>query len=242
MIIDDEKIARDRLREMLSAFPGIVSVIGEASNGIEAVDKIPELSPDLIFIDVQMPGLNGFEVVRALKSPPVVVFTTAFEEYAIEAFRANAVDYLLKPVSAKEIERVLEKIRRNSPAHTDIRTVVESVLSGIRKNTLTRIKVTTGDTIRFVPVDTIMYFEADEKYTTIGSESGTFVIDTPLAELETGLPSKEFIRIHRKHIVNVNYISQMKKWFDRKLRIELKGCGKKEFIVSRNYADRINCL
>jgi two-component system LytT family response regulator len=243
MIIDDEKIARDHMRELLAPYGTEIQIIGEASNGPEAVDKIVSLSPDLIFLDVQMPGLNGFEVVRRLENPPLVVFVTAFDEYALEAFRVSAVDYLLKPVSNRDLSVSLQKLTRyakEDPA--DIHSVVESIIAGMKSDRMTRIKVSVGDTIKFVPVEKVMYFEADEKYTTLYSEEGAYIIESTLADLETRLPSGDFIRIHRKHIVNMNYILEIKKWFDRKLRLKIRGCEKKEFIVSRNYSDRIRTM
>jgi two-component system LytT family response regulator len=243
LIIDDEEIARAHLRNHLAAFSADVRIIGEAANGLEAVERIEKLKPDLLFLDVQMPGLNGFEVIRKLVSAPMVIFTTAYDEYALEAFRVNAVDYLLKPVSGEDLSRAIDKIRRHTlETPFDLNAAVESILAKMKSNVMTRVKVTVGDSLKFVPVDKIMYFEADEKYTTLCSESGMFLIETPLADLEQRLPAGEFVRIHRRHIVNVNYISEMKKWFDRKLKLKLRGCEKKEFVVSRNFVDRIKEL
>jgi two-component system LytT family response regulator len=244
MIIDDEKIARDNIRDLLGAFSGEILIIGEACNGIEAVEKIRALSPDLIFLDVQMPGLNGFEVIRELENPPLVVFATAYDEYALSAFRANAIDYLLKPIGREDILRSVNKIRQYSDRKAEnIKSVVEQVLAEMKTAApMTRIKVTVGDTIRFIPLEKVMYFEADEKYTTVCSETGTFLIETPLYELENSLPTKDFIRIHRKQIVNINHILEIKKWFDRKLRLKLRGCDKKEFVVSRNFTDKLKAL
>jgi two-component system LytT family response regulator len=242
MIIDDEDVARSHLRKLLEDFRTTVEIAGEASNGIEAVEMIERISPDVLFLDVQMPGLNGFEVVARLTKSPCIVFTTAYDEYALAAFRENTIDYLLKPISREDLERAITKLERTGPGRGDIRTIVEAVLSGMKQRALTRIKVQTGDRIIIVPVDTVKYFEADEKYTTVCAEGGTWVIDTPLAALEQQLPPRDFARIHRRHIVNVNYIVEFRKWFDRKLKCIVRGCETKEFIVSRSYVDRIKKL
>lgn len=240
IVVDDEDIARRQLTKLLKKHAETVEIIDEAGNGIEAVEKINVHAPDLVFLDVQMPGMDGFEVLRSLSVHPQVVFTTAYDHYALAAFKENAVDYLLKPIDQEELHRAVKRIR---PASEDTSELKEAVAALLKRTSpkRTRISVKIGDSIKLVKLDTTIYFQADDKLTTVVSEDGDFVIDDTLAELEEKLPS-DFRRIHRSFIVNINYVKEIRKWFDRKYKVILTQPGLDDLIVSRRYAYSIQDL
>jgi two-component system, LytTR family, response regulator len=243
IIIDDETIARAHLRRLLSRHKDVVTVVDEAVNGIDALEKIQELRPDLIFLDVQMPGLTGFEVVKKLQQQPLIIFTTAHDEYALAAFKENAISYLLKPIAPEDLRLALCKVQTVTGAHATTDETIRRLLTQVQPPAvIERLKVKTGDSTRLLRLDEVAYFAAEEKYTTVYSTQGTHVIDTPLAELEAKLPAKHFVRIHRKYIVNYNYIAEIKKWFDRKHKVKLKPPFNAELIVSRGYACNIRAV
>jgi two-component system LytT family response regulator len=241
MIIDDEAIARKRLRGLLDAHQEKITIIDEAADGIEALEKIQQHNPDLIFLDIQMPGHNGFEVVRKLARQPLIIFTTAYDEYALAAFKENAIEYLLKPIAPDELERAIRKLDALAGKRNDWESSLQGFITRLdaASQKPSRMQVKVGDTIKLVDYDKILYFESDEKYTTLFTENSEFIIDQSLNELEEKLPGKDFVRIHRKHIVNVNHIAEIKKWFDRRLLVVLKSPKKIELTVSRHYIDNM---
>ncbi len=241
LIVDDEELARKRLRRLLKKFEPELAIVGEAGNGDEAVERIDALRPDLIFLDVQMPGCDGFEVVRRLKSKPYIVFATAFDEFALKAFEENTVDYLLKPIEQKRLDRTVEKLRGMFERHGLQRDdSVERLLSRLAAAPLKRLQVRQGDKILLVNANDVMYFEAKDKYTILHTPEQKYVVDLTLAQLESRLDAEEFIRIHRSTIVNLRYMLELVKWFGGKYKMRLK--DRSELIVSRGYVDRIHRL
>ena len=240
IVVDDEEIARRQLSKLLKKHSETVEVIDEAGNGIEAVDKIKALTPDVVFLDVQMPGMDGFEVLRSLTVQPQVIFTTAYDHYALGAFRENAIDYLLKPIDQDELHRAVGRIRPPSEDTSELKNAVTALLKRTSPKR-TRISVKIGDSIRLIKLDTIIYFQADEKLTSVITEEGEFVIDDSISELEEKLPA-DFRRIHRGYIVNVSYVKEIRKWFDRKYKIILTLDGFDDLVVSRRFAHSIQDL
>jgi two-component system LytT family response regulator len=208
LIIDDEAPARAIVREFLSDYPQFV-VAAECANGYEAVKAVGEHRPDLIFLDIQMPKLDGFEVLDLLDTKPQVVFVTAYDEYAIRAFEVHAIDYLLKPFTAARFAEVVAHaelmVRRREG---DARETVAGVASSIRKP-LQRIAFRDGATIDVVPVQRIDYIEAQDDYVHVWSRGQRYVKQQTLAELEALLDATRFIRVHRSYIVNLESLARV---------------------------------
>ena len=208
LIVDDEAPARAIVREYLSDYPQFV-VAAECANGYEAVKAVGEHRPDLIFLDIQMPKLDGFEVLDLLETKPQVVFVTAYDEYAIRAFEVHAIDYLLKPFTAARFAEVVahaeEMVRRREG---ETRENVASVTTSIRKP-LQRIAFRDGATIDVVPVQRIDYIEAQDDYLHVWSRGQKYVKQQTLGELEALLDATRFIRVHRSYIVNLESLARV---------------------------------
>ena len=208
VIIDDEKLAREIVRSYLKAFPQI-EIVGECANGFEGVKVISELKPDLIFLDVQMPKLTGFEMLELLDDVPVIIFSTAYDQYAIKAFEKSAVDYLLKPYSQARFNEAVEKALGKLGAQQvhgvkDIRQAREEY-----SETLDRIVVRVGHKIIIIPLDKIEYIEAQDDYVAINSEGKKYLKQLTMKYLETSLPKDSFTRVHRSFIVKINQIDRL---------------------------------
>lgn len=234
LIIDDEKLARDLLREYLESFPQI-EVIGECAKGSEAVEKINNLKPDLIFLDVQMPGMTGFDVLDEIDHEPYVIFTTAYDQYAIRAFEKNAVDYLLKPLDeerfALAVNRALKR-RRTEQGN------LEELLRGIKaegKHTYeSHIFVQKSEKLFNLPVEEIIFLEASGDYTVISTKSDQFVSSSGIGKLEEILNPDIFIRVHRSTIINLNFLKEIERHFNGGMVVKMH--NGKSFPVSRTYA------
>lgn len=208
IIVDDEKPARDLLKRYLSELSN-VELIAECSNGFEAVKAITELHPDVVILDIQMPKLNGFEVLELLEEPPIIIFSTAYDEYALKAFEVHALDYLLKPYTLERLREAFEHVeeiiaRKNSQQ-------VRKVLSEVKKSEapLERILVKEGSKVIVIPVNDIVYIEAQDDYAAIHTETKTHLKQQRMAELEELLDSSKFIRIHRSYILNVDHLARI---------------------------------
>ena len=208
LIVDDEAPARAIVREYLSDYPRFV-VAAECANGYEAVKAVSEHRPDLIFLDIQMPKLDGFEVLDLLETKPQVVFVTAYDEYAIRAFEVHAIDYLLKPFSAARFAEVIAHAegmvrRREGEAGNDVANVTASI-----RKPLQRIAFRDGATIDVVPVQRIDYIEAQDDYVHVWSRGQRHIKQQPLGELEALLDATRFIRVHRSYIVNLESLARV---------------------------------
>lgn len=227
LIIDDERLARVELKRLLIPFKEI-DVVGEAVNADDAIKKIDELKPDLIFLDIQMPGKNGFELLEELDSVPVVVFTTAYDEYALKAFEYNAMDYLLKPIEPKRLEdtikKVVEKNRKESITMFDKPILTED----------DQVFVKDGERCWFVKLVTVRLLESEGNYVRLYFEDHKPLILRTLNYLDERLDSKTFFRANRKHIINLKWIENIEPWLNGGLLVKLKGGNKIE--VSRRQA------
>ena len=206
LIVDDEEPARAILREFLADYPQFV-VAGECANGYEAVKAVAEQKPDLLFLDIQMPKLDGFEVLDLLDPKPKVVFVTAYDEYAIRAFEVHAVDYLLKPFTAARFGEVIahvEQVVRGREAQP-----IESVSAAAARRPLQRIAFREGGTIEVVPVQRIDYVEAQDDYVHVFSRGAKHVKQQTLSELEALLDPTRFVRVHRSYIVNLESLAKV---------------------------------
>jgi len=190
-----------------------------------------------------MPGFDGFEVVRRLRFKPFIVFTTAYDEYALKAFEENSVDYLLKPIEQKRLEKAVEKLRRMCASSTpQFDENVGRLLSQLASPPLKRLQVKSGDKILLIDTGNITYFEAKDKYTFLHTVDHEHIVEPTLAELEEKLDKLTFVRVHRSAIVNVNFIREMAKWFGGKYKVRLNDKSGTELVVSRGYVDRIRKL
>lgn len=228
LIIDDEPPARDIIRHFLSTEPEIV-IAGECENGFDAYKMISEIKPDLIFLDVQMPKLTGFELLELLPDPPQIIFTTAYDEFAIKAFEMNAVDYLLKPFARTRLLQALERARQRLDAtESQTRQEIENIKSGIHdgRDEIDRVVARLGSKIIVIPVDKIWYIEAQDDYVMIYSELGNHLKEKTMKYFESHLAPKGFIRIHRSHLVNVSEILSVELYGKDTHLVKLR-CGAK---------------
>lgn len=227
VIIDDERLARTELKKLLQDFPE-VEVIGEASNAAEGIEKIESLSPDLIFLDIQMPGKTGFDMLTEVERAPHVIFTTAYDEYALKAFEVNALDYLMKPVEPKRLADALQKLQQ-----AEEKEIAASV-AGINRGMLTehdQVFVKDGERCWFVKLGEVRLFESVGNYAKVFFGPNKPLILKSLNALEERLDEKTFFRANRKHIVNLRMIEKIEPYFNGGLLLELKGGEKIE--VSR---------
>lgn len=219
LIVDDEGPARARLRQIVEDLPNY-EFVGEASNGQEAIDAVPELLPDIVLLDIRMPGLSGIETahhLNALRQPPAVVFTTAYDEYAIEAFDARAIGYVLKPVRRSRLEAALEHASRLAgtalTALTESPNIVET-----RQHVCARVQ----DRLQLIPIADVLSFRADQKYVAVHHAAGENLIDESLKSLEAEFAGT-FVRIHRGALVAVDKIESLEKTAEGKTRVVLRG-------------------
>jgi two-component system, LytTR family, response regulator len=209
VIVDDEPLARAVVREYLGDHPG-VEVIAECGNGFEAVKAVAELSPDLVFLDVQMPKLNGFEVLELLGRHPPVIFTTAYDQYALRAFEVHAVDYLLKPFSEERFAEALSRARGRLAAHepaADIGALVAEARP--RQGPAERILIRDGSQVHVLAAEKIDYVEAQDDYVCFKSEGKQYLKDQTMAALEAHLDPARFVRIHRSYFLNIDRIAKV---------------------------------
>lgn len=228
IIIDDERLARNELKKLLLDFPEI-EVIAEAANASEGVEKIDSLNPDLIFLDIQMPGKTGFDMLSELERAPNVIFTTAYDEYALKAFEFNALDYLLKPVEPKRLADALQKLQveeDKEPISDHNISINRSIL-----NEHDQVFVKDGERCWFVKLSDIRLFESVGNYAKVYFGPNKPLILKSLNALEERLDEKVFFRANRKHIVNLRLIEKIEPYFNGGLLLEMKGGEKIE--VSR---------
>lgn len=224
LVVDDSRLARNELKRLLKEFDK-VQIIGEAASVDEAIEKIGELKPDLIFLDIQMPGKNGFQLLEELESVPEVIFSTAYDEHALKAFEYNALDYLVKPVQkerlAGAVSKVFDKIqKRKEAADLDDKLTIND-----------QVFVKDGERCWFVQLSDIRLFEVSGNYTTVYFDNSRPMITRTLNYLESRLDDKTFFRANRQQIINLKWIERIEPWFSGSLRIYLK--GGEEIDVSR---------
>jgi len=226
LIIDDSRLARNELKRLLKEFDN-VQIVGEAASADEAKEKINELKPDLIFLDIQMPGKNGFELLEELEVLPEVIFSTAYDEHALKAFEYNALDYLVKPVQkqrlAGSVSKVYDKIKKRENEQNNTQEGILTIND--------QVFVKDGERCWFVQLSDIRLFEVSGNYTTVYFDSSKPMITRTLNYLESRLDDKTFFRANRQQIINLKWIERIEPWFSGSLRIYLK--GGEEIDVSR---------
>ena len=238
VIVDDEELARGLLREMLKAHPEI-EIAAECGNGFEAVKAIGETAPDLLFLDVQMPKLDGFEVLELIDPGPVVIFVTAYDQYAMRAFDAQAADYLLKPFSAERFERALERARARVGTGRETHTQLAAAARGPERPQ--RVVVRDGTRIHVIPVDRLDYVEAQDDYVALHSGGKSYLKQQPIAEVEAMLDPGRFVRIHRSAIVNLERVARIEP-YGKDSRVAILGDGTRLPVSRNGYARLLEAM
>jgi two-component system LytT family response regulator len=221
LIIDDEQLARELIKNYLKNYPS-VEIIGECENGFEGARLIPELKPQLVFLDIQMPKLNGFEMLELIENPPEIIFITAHNDFAIKAFEMNAVDYLLKPYAQDRlfaaIQKAIDKIQSGSTKDNKINQLLQQPLT----EKLERVVVKTGNKIKVIPVDKIIYLEAQDDYIMIYTDEGKHLKQGTMKYYEDNLDDSKFIRVHRSYIVRIDQVTQLEPYARDNYALKLK--------------------
>ena len=237
IIIDDEKLARDLLQEYVQQMPNL-QVIGECGKGKEAVEAIDRLKPDLIFLDVQMPGMNGFDVLDEITHDPYVIFCTAYDQYAIKAFEKNAVDYILKPLDQERFRLGVERaINRMKVEQNNVGELLRNLKTENKTSYDSHIFVQKSEKLLNLPVEEIVYLEASGDYTILSTKTDQFVSSSGIGKLEEILNPEIFIRVHRSTIININNLKEIEKHFNGGMVVKM--LNGKSFPVSRTYAKLI---
>lgn len=241
LLVDDESLAREMLREMLQDDPQ-VTIVGESCNGREALEAIRTHSPDLIFLDVQMPELGGFEVLEALgKEIPRVIFVTAYDQYAVRAFEVHALDYLLKPFDQERFDISWQRARaqvlrdRNGGTDQRILALLQEMKAGNKY--LERLVIKAGGRIYFLETTEIDWIEAEGNYVSVHSGKKSHLLRETISSLEGQLDPKKFVRVHRSSIVRIDRIQELQPWFHGEYRIILQNGT--QLTLSRNYRDKL---
>ncbi len=239
LIIDDEELARKKVTRLCAEHRDI-EIIGYAINGPEAVEKIDSMQPDLIFLDIQMPGFTGFEVLQQIQKTPLVVFTTAYDAFALEAFETNSIDYLMKPIKQSRFDKAVDKLRAFSTKNNDESEHFKKIkeLLELSKINSKRVKVKTGSEILFLPIDEIYYFKALDKYTEVATKERKHLINDTLTELEADLP-QNFARVHRSSIINKDYLHKLKRSLTGKYCAIMSDGDHSEIAVSRTGKEKL---
>ena len=230
LIIDDERLARKELLSLLDSYPEI-EIVGEAVNADEAFSKIQSLKPELIFLDIQMPEKTGFELLEMLDAAPKVIFTTAYDEFAIKAFEYNALDYLLKPINTERLAETINKLLSK-----DDKKEQEEKTTPRKLSANDQVFVKDGDRCWFVKLADVRLFESDGNYIKVYFEKNKPMIHKSLNALDEKLDDRSFFRASRKHIINLGWVDTIEPWFNGGLMVQLKGGEKIE--VSRRQAAR----
>ena len=250
LLIDDEPLAISRLRRLLEKHQDTFDVVGDAPNGAEGLMLVESIRPDVIFLDIEMPLLNGFEMLARLTTMPMVVFATAFDQYAIRAFEENSVDYLLKPIEADRLARTAQKIsalfERNDTAPSPTNPMTESVMRLLAqmqpKKEIYSISVKTGEKIRLIPLSDIAYFEAEDKYVFLATMDGQkFLTTYTLTTLSEKLPDT-FVRVSRSVMVNRHKIAEVHKHFDGKFLLAMSDKKGTRLTTGSTYGDAVRQL
>lgn len=244
-LVDDEPLALKRLARLLEE-TNRVRIVGQTTAPVKALQEIPAIELDALFLDIQMPDLNGFELLAKLENYPPVIFTTAFDEYALRAFEVYSLDYLLKPVESERLEKTLTKLERltQEPAELqNLQKMIQTIAVSFQPDAtrkFERLASRIGGKVQILDALEITHFFAEDKMTFArNSEGKQFPIDFSLNELEARLDARFFLRIHRRAIVNINFIEEVHGWFSGKILVRLKDKSRTELIVAR---DRVKVL
>lgn len=232
LIVDDERLARKDLTNMLNEIQG-VEPVGEAEDVPSALKAIDELKPDVVFLDIQMPGQTGFDLVEQVDFPGKIIFVTAYDEYALRAFEINAMDYLMKPVNIERLRKSIERINEEP---------LNKPKTFAPLNYSDRLFTTVGSKVQFLKIDSIILISSDGDYTRVFTNNKIKgLITKTMKEWEERLPEKQFCRVHRNSIINTEYIEEVDKWFNYSYRVKLRGIDD-PVIISRRYAKKLKAI
>jgi two-component system LytT family response regulator len=248
-LVDDEPLAIERLKRLLATFDGL-SIAGATTDPTQALEYLNSESGqpiDVLFLDIQMPGMNGFDLLARLTEQPFVIFTTAYDEYALQAFEVNSIDYLVKPIDAAQLDRALKKLGRLRPVpkpdwQRDSAALLQELAASIRgqlPDYPRRIASRVGERISFLDLDAVTHFVAQDKLTYAVADGRRHAVDQTVAELERRLDPARFFRIHRSALVNVDWILEVNSWFAGKVILSLKDPPRTQLPVAR---DRVRSL
>ena len=245
LLIDDEKLAIKRLARLLENYPQTIKIVGEAYNGADGLQAVEQLKPELLFLDIEMPILNGFEMLARLPYMPIVVFATAFEAYAIRAFEENSIDYLLKPIEKDRLLLTIEKLKKRRAGNTTIDYTQQlfGVIEQLKpKKELMSIPVKMGERILLIRLEEITYFEAEDKYVYLHTaDDKKYLIDYTLSALEEKLPSY-FLRASRSVIINQHFIKEIQKYFSGRYLLLMNTKTPTKITTGLSYADKVRAL
>lgn len=233
ILIDDEPLARQLLRALLLPYKQ-VEVVAECGDGFEGFKAIQEHNPDLIFLDIQMPRLNGFEMLELLDTPPAVIFTTAFDEYALKAFEAHAIDYLLKPIVKDRFEKAMQKWLQQA-GNKNTEQVSALLENNVYEGYQHRIVVKDSGLIRIIPGQDIYYIEANDDYIKIVTKDGSFLKKSTLSHIEQTLDPQQFVRVHRSYLIPVTQLMRIEP-YEKESHIALLHCGAKVMVSKSGMA------
>lgn len=245
VLIEDEELSRKRLKRLLESFQDDIEVVGEAENGVDGLALIETITPDLVFLDINLPGLDGFQMLRNLQKQPAVIFTTASDQHALKAFDTLAIDYLLKPIDVEALGRSVEKLRKlgfQRQSVTGSASILDILLKTLGVQYLRRLSCKVGDKIFIVKASEIQYMQSDNKYTSIHTSGKCYLVDESLVDLERKLDPKDFVRIHRSTLINLAWIAEIRKGFDSKMKVVMLDKQNTELSVSRSYADNLKSI
>jgi two-component system LytT family response regulator len=231
ILIDDEPLARGIVKEYLHSYND-VGLVAECCDGFEGIKAIQQFQPDLIFLDIQMPKINGFEMLELIEKPPAVIFTTAFDEFAIKAFESNAVDYLLKPFSKERFDKAIQKYLQQTNSVSTQQVIETAASSPLQQN---RIVVKDGNKIKIIPVNKIHYLEAADDYVKIITADGSFLKKRTMNFFEQSLGAYHFVRVHRSYIVNTQLITRIDV-YEKDSHLILLSTGEKLPVSKTGYA------
>ncbi len=204
VLIDDEPLAREIVKEYLEAYPDI-EIAGECNDGFEGVKMISDVQPDLIFLDIQMPRITGFEMLEILEEPPAVIFTTAFDEFAIRAFEEQAIDYLLKPFSKERFDQAIQKfLSQKTEQKAKTRNLLDS---GSNMGFQNRVVIKDGNKIKIIPLHEVLFLEAADDYVKVHTAERTYLKKKTMRSFENSIPDVQFVRLHRSYLVNISQIT-----------------------------------
>ena len=239
-VIDDEKLARDRLVSFLRGI-GDIEVVGQAKNGVDAVRLIGETAPDLVFLDVQMPGMDGFGVLKALQQPPQVVFATAYDEYAVRAFEVHAADYLLKPISRVRLEEAVRHVRQRLSSHSPPQQLQDLLqrLEARERRYLMQLPAHRGRHILLLPTEQILWCEVEYRLVYAYTDGERYMTNFTLKELEERLDPDVFFRAHKSRLVNLNHVRAIVPWFGGRFKLLMRDQKNSEVELSRAQARQL---
>lgn len=242
VIIDDEAPARSLLKEYLSNYPSMV-IVGEANNGVDAIRVIEEFNPDIVFLDVQMPGMSGLEVLQKLKEMPKIIFSTAYDQYALDAFEHNAIDFLLKPYTHERFARAVDKVMHYGEENlNNIRSLAESLLqeAGAGQSKYpSKILVQSKNKLVALDTESIIWIEAEKDYSNLVTLHQSYLSNYGIGQIASKLDPETFIRVHRSSIINLRFIKEI---FKHPSSYDVKMSNGDVVRVSRSYLDNIKRL